>query len=112
MNDTKRTEKILELEGEYIREAALAHDRDKEGLAHHLFAAQIQHMLADLAATEEDRQLHTKLAQTHRTLVAECKKKAFLESTQAEAAPGPATDPQDLLASIESMMSTFSSAGE
>ena len=73
MNDTKRTEKILELEGEYIREAALAHDRDKEGLAHHLYAAQIQHMLADLAATEEAREMHLHLAHTHRTLVAECK---------------------------------------
>lgn len=74
MNDIERSQRQRELETEYIKACSLAHDQTRDGLAHHLFAAQAQYRLAELATTEEARDMHLTAARTHESLVAERKK--------------------------------------
>lgn len=74
MNDIERNKRMQELETEYMKECSLAHDQNVEGLSHHLYAAQAQYALAELAPTEEARDMHLRMAHTHRALVEERKK--------------------------------------
>ncbi|MBQ2953274.1 MAG: ATP-binding protein [Clostridia bacterium] len=93
MNDIERNKRMLELETEYTRESSLAHERNVDGLTHHLYAAQAQYALAELATTEESRAMHLQLAHNHRELV-EARKKLMrvasaLNGTEGEAQQAP-----------------------
>lgn len=74
MNEIERTKRQRELEADYMKACSLAHDQSRDGLAQHLYAAQAQYALAELAASPEVREMHLNLAQHHRTFVAERKR--------------------------------------
>lgn len=90
MNDIERSQRQRELETEYIKACALAHGESRDGLAHHLFAAQAQYRLAELAVTEEARDMHLTTARTHESLVAERKKVLTAASALTGKDPAPA----------------------
>lgn len=74
MNDIERNRRMQELANECQKELALAHDQNRDGLAHYAMAARAQYELASLASTEEAREEHLRQARTYHELVEEKKK--------------------------------------
>lgn len=74
MNDIERNRRMQELATECQKELALAHDQNRDGLAHYAMAARAQYELATLASTEEARDEHLRQAHIYHELVEEKKK--------------------------------------
>ena len=87
MSDIARHQKMLELENEYNKECTLAHSNSIEGLAHHLYAARAQYLLASLSTTEESRKMHMAMHDRHRETVEAGKKELGVASVAPENAP-------------------------
>ena len=89
MNDIERTQRQRELEAAYQQAIAKANDQTRDGLAHYLLAAQAQKELAELAISEEAREMHLRTYLKFCTHVAEHEKALSAAAAREETPAAP-----------------------